>query len=217
MAWGDRGGWWSPEGTGWLGDVVVVSSAQGGMEWPWNGTRGVREVQRDKAWLVIPRGTPVVPRGSWGGCRCPGNVVVASSDQGYTGMARGRGQQWPARLRGAGDSQGCHKDTVKGWQCPRGHGCLGKTWSNWHHPGGPEGGWDAAEGPGELPLTIPPCPQEELQAWLQGLSTAIMECRGSRGKAQSLPLPLPIPPAPPEAPLPRKDKEKRFSFFPKKK
>uniref|UniRef100_A0A8U7P461 Spectrin beta chain n=1 Tax=Corvus moneduloides TaxID=1196302 RepID=A0A8U7P461_CORMO len=49
------------------------------------------------------------------------------------------------------------------------------------------------------------------------LSTAIMECRGSRGKAQSLPLPLPIPPAPPEAPLPRKDKEKRFSFFPKKK
>ncbi|XP_041891496.1 spectrin beta chain, erythrocytic-like isoform X1 [Corvus kubaryi] len=59
--------------------------------------------------------------------------------------------------------------------------------------------------------------EEELQAWLQGLSTAIMECRGSRGKAQSLPLPLPIPPAPPEAPLPRKDKEKRFSFFPKKK
>ncbi|NWI82995.1 SPTB1 protein, partial [Dryoscopus gambensis] len=59
--------------------------------------------------------------------------------------------------------------------------------------------------------------EEELQAWLQGLSAAIMECRGSRGKAQSLPLPLPIPPAPPEAPLPRKDKEKRFSFFPKKK
>ncbi|XP_017589234.1 PREDICTED: spectrin beta chain, non-erythrocytic 1, partial [Corvus brachyrhynchos] len=28
--------------------------------------------------------------------------------------------------------------------------------------------------------------EEELQAWLQGLSTAIMECRGSRGKAQSL-------------------------------
>ncbi|NXE00367.1 SPTB1 protein, partial [Chaetorhynchus papuensis] len=59
--------------------------------------------------------------------------------------------------------------------------------------------------------------EEELQAWLQGLSAAIMECGGSRGKAQSLPLPLPIPPAPPEAPLPRKDKEKRFSFFPKKK
>ncbi|NXD45216.1 SPTB1 protein, partial [Copsychus sechellarum] len=57
--------------------------------------------------------------------------------------------------------------------------------------------------------------EEELQAWLQGLSAAITECRGSRGKAQSLP--LPIPPAPPEAPLPRKDKEKRFSFFPKKK
>ncbi|NWR44493.1 SPTB1 protein, partial [Regulus satrapa] len=57
--------------------------------------------------------------------------------------------------------------------------------------------------------------EEELQAWLQGLSAAIMECRGSRGKVQSLP--LAIPPAPPEAPLPRKDKEKRFSFFPKKK
>ncbi|XP_069713311.1 spectrin beta chain, erythrocytic [Phaenicophaeus curvirostris] len=52
--------------------------------------------------------------------------------------------------------------------------------------------------------------EEELQAWLQGLSSAISECQGSRGKAQSLPL----PPAPP---LPRKDKEKRFSFFPKKK
>ncbi|XP_039922205.1 spectrin beta chain, erythrocytic isoform X1 [Hirundo rustica] len=57
--------------------------------------------------------------------------------------------------------------------------------------------------------------EEELQAWLQGLSAAITECRGSRGKVQSLP--LPIPPAPPEASLPRKDKEKRFSFFPKKK
>ncbi|XP_009472272.1 PREDICTED: spectrin beta chain, erythrocytic-like [Nipponia nippon] len=32
--------------------------------------------------------------------------------------------------------------------------------------------------------------EEELQAWLQGLSTAITECRSSRGKAQSLPLPL---------------------------
>ncbi|XP_061856553.1 spectrin beta chain, erythrocytic [Colius striatus] len=57
--------------------------------------------------------------------------------------------------------------------------------------------------------------EEELQAWLQGLSTAITECRGSRGKAQSLP--LPPAPTPPEPPLPRKDKEKRFSFFPKKK
>ncbi|XP_037257634.1 spectrin beta chain, erythrocytic [Falco rusticolus] len=57
--------------------------------------------------------------------------------------------------------------------------------------------------------------EEELQAWLQGLSTAITECRSSRGKAQSLP--LPPAPAPPEPPLPRKDKEKRFSFFPKKK
>lgn len=93
----------------------------------------------------------------------------------------------------------------------------GKPWSNWHDPGDPGAGWDAAEGPGEPPLTTHPCPQEELQAWLQGLSAAIMECRGSRGKVQSLPLPLPIPPAPPEAPLPRKDKEKRFSFFPKKK
>ncbi|NXV85839.1 SPTB1 protein, partial [Calonectris borealis] len=55
--------------------------------------------------------------------------------------------------------------------------------------------------------------EEELQAWLQGLSAAITECQGSWGKAQSLPL----PPAPPEPPLPRKDKEKRFSFFPKKK
>lgn len=65
------------------------------------------------------------------------------------------------------------------------------------------------------PSDHPSCLQEELQAWLQGLSAAITECRGSRGKVQSLP--LPIPPAPPEAPLPRKDKEKRFSFFPKKK
>ncbi|NXJ98435.1 SPTB1 protein, partial [Corythaixoides concolor] len=59
--------------------------------------------------------------------------------------------------------------------------------------------------------------EEELQAWLQGLSTAISECRSRWGKAQSLPLPLPVAPAPPEHPLPRKDKEKRFSFFPKKK
>ncbi|XP_074442579.1 spectrin beta chain, erythrocytic [Larus michahellis] len=57
--------------------------------------------------------------------------------------------------------------------------------------------------------------EEELQAWLQGLSVAITECGGSRGKAQSLP--LPPAPTPPEPPLPRKDKEKRFSFFPKKK
>ncbi|NXF12676.1 SPTB1 protein, partial [Smithornis capensis] len=59
--------------------------------------------------------------------------------------------------------------------------------------------------------------EDELQAWLQGLSAAITECRGSRGKAQSLPISLSLPPAPPEPPLPRKDKEKRFSFFPKKK
>lgn len=68
-------------------------------------------------------------------------------------------------------------------------------------------------GPGATPLSRCRCPQEELQAWLQGLSAAISECRSSRGKAQSLPLPL----APPEPALPRKDKEKRFSFFPKKK
>ncbi|XP_071618431.1 spectrin beta chain, erythrocytic [Heliangelus exortis] len=55
--------------------------------------------------------------------------------------------------------------------------------------------------------------EEELQAWLGGLSAAIAECRGGDSKAQSLPLPL----GPPAAPLPRKDKEKRFSFFPKKK
>ncbi|XP_068004288.1 spectrin beta chain, erythrocytic [Melanerpes formicivorus] len=55
--------------------------------------------------------------------------------------------------------------------------------------------------------------EEELHAWLQGLSAAISECQGNWGKAQSLPLAL----APPEHPLPRKDKEKRFSFFPKKK
>ncbi|XP_064019369.1 spectrin beta chain, erythrocytic [Pogoniulus pusillus] len=55
--------------------------------------------------------------------------------------------------------------------------------------------------------------EEELHAWLQGLSAAISECQGNWGKAQSLPLTL----APPEHPLPRKDKEKRFSFFPKKK
>uniref|UniRef100_A0A672V1F4 Spectrin beta chain n=1 Tax=Strigops habroptila TaxID=2489341 RepID=A0A672V1F4_STRHB len=52
-----------------------------------------------------------------------------------------------------------------------------------------------------------------LQAWLQGLSAAIGECQGWRGKAQSLPPAT----APSAAPLPRRDKEKRFSFFPKKK
>ena len=78
-------------------------------------------------------------------------------------------------------------------------------------PMGTGGGQEGDGGPGEPCLN--PCPQEELQAWLQGLSTAITECRSSRGKAQSLPL----PPAPPEHPLPRKEKEKRFSFFPKKK
>ncbi|KAM9015366.1 spectrin beta chain, erythrocytic isoform 2-T2 [Ara ararauna] len=55
--------------------------------------------------------------------------------------------------------------------------------------------------------------EEELQAWLQGLSAAIGECQGWRGKAQSLPPAT----APPAGPLPRRDKEKRFSFFPKKK
>lgn len=127
-AQGAQGGW----GMWWWS--AVPKGMWGGQWCPWD-TGVVREVQRDKVWLVVPRGTPVVPRGSWGGCRWPRNVVVASSDQGYTGMARGCGQQWPAMLRGAGNSQGGHEDVVRGWQCPRGHGCLGKTWSHWHHPG----------------------------------------------------------------------------------
>lgn len=52
--------------------------------------------------------------------------------------------------------------------------------------------------------------QEEMQTWLQGLHVAITSCQNLPAKARS----LPPPHAPPE---PRRDKEKRFSFFPKKK
>lgn len=57
-------------------------------------------------------------------------------------------------------------------------------------------------------------PQEEMLSWLQGMSTAINESQSIRVKAQSLPLPSL---AAPDASLGKKDKEKRFSFFPKKK
>lgn len=60
----------------------------------------------------------------------------------------------------------------------------------------------------------PPALQEEMLSWLQGVSTAINESQSIRVKAQSLPLP---PITGPEASLGKKDKEKRFSFFPKKK
>lgn len=50
--------------------------------------------------------------------------------------------------------------------------------------------------------------------WLQGMSTAINESQSIRVKAQSLPLPSL---AGPDASVGKKDKEKRFSFFPKKK
>lgn len=56
--------------------------------------------------------------------------------------------------------------------------------------------------------------QEEMLSWLQSMSTAINESQSIRVKAQSLPLPSL---AGPDASLSKKDKEKRFSFFPKKK
>ncbi|XP_060031701.1 spectrin beta chain, erythrocytic [Erinaceus europaeus] len=56
--------------------------------------------------------------------------------------------------------------------------------------------------------------EEEMLSWLQGVSTAINESQSIRVKAQSLPLPSI---AGPDASLGKKDKEKRFSFFPKKK
>lgn len=56
-------------------------------------------------------------------------------------------------------------------------------------------------------------PQEEMQTWLQGLHAAITSCQTLPAKARSLPPPR----APPEPGPPRRDKEKRFSFFPKKK
>lgn len=57
-----------------------------------------------------------------------------------------------------------------------------------------------------------PRPQEEMLLWLQSMSTAINESQSIRVKAQSLPLPSL---AGPDASLGKK--EKRFSFFPKKK
>uniref|UniRef100_A0A2K5P6T8 Spectrin beta chain n=1 Tax=Cercocebus atys TaxID=9531 RepID=A0A2K5P6T8_CERAT len=56
--------------------------------------------------------------------------------------------------------------------------------------------------------------EEEMLSWLQGVSTAINESQSIRVKAQSLPLPSLSGPDPS---LGKKDKEKRFSFFPKKK
>lgn len=51
-------------------------------------------------------------------------------------------------------------------------------------------------------------------SWLQGVSTAINESQSIRVKAQSLPLSSITGP---DTSLGKKDKEKRFSFFPKKK
>ncbi|XP_005322850.2 spectrin beta chain, erythrocytic [Ictidomys tridecemlineatus] len=56
--------------------------------------------------------------------------------------------------------------------------------------------------------------EEEMLSWLQGVSTAINESQSIRVKTQSLPLPSLTGP---DASLGKKDKEKRFSFFPKKK
>ncbi|XP_041514121.1 spectrin beta chain, erythrocytic [Microtus oregoni] len=56
--------------------------------------------------------------------------------------------------------------------------------------------------------------EEEMLLWLQSMSTAINESQSIRVKAQSLPLPSL---AGPDASLGKKEKEKRFSFFPKKK
>ncbi|XP_059770401.1 spectrin beta chain, erythrocytic [Balaenoptera ricei] len=56
--------------------------------------------------------------------------------------------------------------------------------------------------------------EEEMLSWLRGVSTAINESQSIRVKAQSLPLPSVTGP---DASLGKKDKEKRFSFFPKKK
>lgn len=51
--------------------------------------------------------------------------------------------------------------------------------------------------------------------WLQSMSTAINESQSIRVKAQSLPLPSLA--APDAGGGGKKEKEKRFSFFPKKK
>ncbi|XP_067406754.1 spectrin beta chain, erythrocytic isoform X2 [Emydura macquarii macquarii] len=56
--------------------------------------------------------------------------------------------------------------------------------------------------------------EEEMHTWLQGLSTAITESQSIKAKALSLPLPASTTT---DVSLAKKDKEKRFSFFPKKK
>ncbi|KAL1791432.1 hypothetical protein HispidOSU_031447 [Sigmodon hispidus] len=56
--------------------------------------------------------------------------------------------------------------------------------------------------------------EEEMLLWLQSMSTAINESQSIRVKAQSLPLPSLTGP---DTSLGKKEKEKRFSFFPKKK
>ncbi|KAM9066082.1 spectrin beta chain, non-erythrocytic 1-like isoform 1-T1 [Sarcophilus harrisii] len=56
--------------------------------------------------------------------------------------------------------------------------------------------------------------EEEMLSWLQGVSTAITESQSIQVKAQSLPLPSI---ASTDTSFGKKDKEKRFSFFPKKK
>ncbi|KAH1172387.1 spectrin beta chain, erythrocytic [Mauremys mutica] len=56
--------------------------------------------------------------------------------------------------------------------------------------------------------------EEEMHTWLQGLSTAIIEAQSMKAKALSLPLPSSTAT---DISLAKKDKEKRFSFFPKKK
>ncbi|XP_066467623.1 spectrin beta chain, erythrocytic isoform X1 [Tiliqua scincoides] len=56
--------------------------------------------------------------------------------------------------------------------------------------------------------------EDEMHTWLQGFSTAIIESQSIKTKAQSLPLPS-ITTV--DVSLTKKDKEKRFSFFPKKK
>lgn len=99
----------------------------------------------------------------------------------------------------------------KGWPVMPG-GTLGRaevprgghraSWSSRVKPWGDHQGHGGANSP--VPL------QEEMQTWLQGLHMAITSCQNLPAKARS----LPTPHAPPE---PRRDKEKRFSFFPKKK
>ncbi|XP_062972892.1 spectrin beta chain, erythrocytic isoform X2 [Elgaria multicarinata webbii] len=56
--------------------------------------------------------------------------------------------------------------------------------------------------------------EDEMHTWLQGFSTAIIESQSIKTKAQSLPLPSITTM---DVSLTKKDKEKRFSFFPKKK